>query len=233
MNSMRLLVHVEGQTEETFVNEVLAPHLYCAGYSHVAARLLGDARPRRRRGGVRPWPSVRDVILGHLKDDTGAISTTMVDYYGLPAEWPGRAEAESVQFAAKADTVQHAIASDIREQMGDAFNPDRFIAYVSMHEFEALLFSDCSAFAQSVGVPAAAPMLQVVLDSFGDPEQIDDSPQTAPSKRILQLIPTYDKVAMGSVAIQEIGLEGIRGRCRNFCQWLARLERVALVNQRR
>lgn len=123
--------------------------------------------------------------------------------------------------------MQQAIAGDVRKRMHAAFNPDRFIAYVSMHEFEALLFSNIHAFAQSIGEPAVAPKLQSVLDSFDDdPEQIDDSQKTAPSKRILDLFPTYDKVAMGSVAIQDIGLDCIRAKCRNFRQWLVRLERA-------
>ena len=55
----RLLVLVEGVTEERFVNEVLEPHLRTFGYIHVAARLLGNARQRFRRGGNRSWSSVR------------------------------------------------------------------------------------------------------------------------------------------------------------------------------
>lgn len=93
----RLLVHVEGQTEEVFVNEVLAPHLYQQGYTQIGARLLGNARQRDRRGGIRPWPAVRGDILRHLHEDPGCLMTTMVDYYGLPASgeraWPGRAAA--------------------------------------------------------------------------------------------------------------------------------------------
>ena len=95
-----------------------------------------------------------------------------------------------------------------------------------MHEFEALLFSNCDAFARSIEMPAVAPQLQHVLDSFGDPEAIDDSRETAPSKRIRKLVPTYDKVAMGSTAIQEIGLDTIRDRCGNFDRWLTRLEQA-------
>ena len=76
----RLLVHVEGQTEETFVNEVLAPHLYRRGYSGVGARLMGNARQRSRRGGISPWPAARIDILNHLREDEGSHATTMVDY---------------------------------------------------------------------------------------------------------------------------------------------------------
>lgn len=59
----RLLIHVEGETEETFVNEVLGPHLYGCGYTQVSARLLGNARQRHRRGGIRAWHAVREDIL--------------------------------------------------------------------------------------------------------------------------------------------------------------------------
>ena len=80
----RLLLHVEGQTEETFVNDVLAPHLRDRGYDSVRARLVGNARRRDRRGGIRDWNAVRRDIANHLKEDTGSFATTMVDYYGLP-----------------------------------------------------------------------------------------------------------------------------------------------------
>ena len=67
----RLLIHVEGETEETFVHQVLASHLYGCGYSKVSARLLGNARQRDRRGGIRSWSAVRKDILRHLKEDAG------------------------------------------------------------------------------------------------------------------------------------------------------------------
>ena len=65
----RLLIHVEGQTEETFVNEVLAPHLCERGYDDVGARLVGNARQRERRGGICAWNAVRRDIIHHLKQD--------------------------------------------------------------------------------------------------------------------------------------------------------------------
>ena len=81
---IRLLFHVEGQTEGSFVNEVLAFHLYSVGFVEVSARIMGNARQRDRRGGIKPWPGVREGILKHLKQDAGCVVSTMVDYYGLP-----------------------------------------------------------------------------------------------------------------------------------------------------
>ena len=82
----RLLVHVEGQTEESFVNEILALHLYSHGFQLVRPRLMGNARQRDRRGGIRGWPSARFGILKHLRANKECIATTMVDYYGLPQQ---------------------------------------------------------------------------------------------------------------------------------------------------
>ena len=55
----RLLIHVEGETEETFVNDLLADYLYGFGYEDVSARILGNARLREKRGGIRAWSSVK------------------------------------------------------------------------------------------------------------------------------------------------------------------------------
>ena len=174
------------------------------------------------------WPSVRVGILRHLREDRQALATTMVDYYGMPQggqqAWPGRAEARRCALAERAAFVQNAVAQDIAHHMGANFDRRRFIPYVSMHEFEALLFSDCRRFAESVGRPDIAGEMEAILTQFGDPEAVDDSQETAPSKRILQLFPGYRKVAMGATAVQNIGLADIRGRCANFAEWLGRLE---------
>ena len=95
-----------------------------------------------------------------------------------------------------------------------------------MHEFEALLFSDCMGFEDSIGLPRIGNEMQGILARFGSPEAIDDLQETAPSRRILALLPSYDKVAMGATAIRDIGLESIRRRCPHFAGWLSRLETV-------
>ena len=226
----RLHVHVEGQTEETVVRDVLGPHLGCRGYSSVTAMPMGHALRRSHRGGSRSWQSVRKGIVCHLKQDRQVVATTMVDYYGMPQsgskQWPGRDDAARLAFEQRAETIQDALARDIQNDMGTGFDPDRFIPYVSMHEFEALLFSDCMGFEDSVGHSGIGRKMQEILDQFGSPEAIDDSYTTAPSKRILALLPSYDKVTMGATAIRDIGLESIRRRCPNFAGWLSRLEAV-------
>lgn len=224
----RLLIHVEGETEEAFVNEVLAHHLCSFGYQSVSARLVGNSRQRERRGGIRSWLSVRQDIVNHLREDPGCLATTMVDYYALPQTgdraWPGRAEASLLPFPDKASTVERAIHADVCHQMGGSFVQARFVPYVTMHEFEGLLFSDCERFAAAIGHPNLGPDFRAIRQAFGSPEEINDSPQTAPSKRVHALVPGYEKPFLGTIAVLDIGLSTIRRECSLFSAWLSVLE---------
>lgn len=223
----RLLIHVEGQTEEDFVNEVLQGYLRPKGFESVSARIVGNARLRQRRGGIRPWPTVKREIISHLKQDGSCLATTMVDYYGLPKGgnegWPGRDTAQGSS-AEKAAHIEAALEADLVQEMDWRFNPRRFVPFIVIHEFEALLFSDCAAFSHGIGQPQLAPRFQAVRDEFETPEDINDSPITAPSKRIAALIPGYEKPLLGVLGILSIGLEQIRAQCVHFDRWLTRLE---------
>jgi hypothetical protein len=224
----RLFILVEGETEETFVNEALAPHLYRFGYQKVSARLLGNSRNRDRRGGIRGWPSVRADIIIRLKEDPKCLVTTMVDYYALPKHgqkaWPGRAEAALKNFPDKSATIQNALLEDVCAKLGKDFDSRRFVPYVVMHEFEGLLFSDCTRFADSIGRPELTKQFQAIRNIFSTPEEINDSPQTAPSKRVEALVVGYEKPFLGALAVLGIGIETIRQECPHFHAWVGQLE---------
>lgn len=221
----RLLVHVEGQTEEEFVNAVLAEHLYLRGYTAVSARLFGNARQRDRRGGVRAWSAIRQDLLKKMREDSGAVHALMVDYYAMPASgdkaWPGRAQAVRLPVEQRARHVEEALQVDVAGQLPKG----RFVPLVMLHEFEALLFSDCAACAHALGKPGLAASMQAIRDAFESPEHINDSPQTAPSKRMEGLVPGYTKPLMGALGALGIGLEVMRAECAHFGAWLVRLER--------
>jgi hypothetical protein len=228
----RLLVHVEGQTEESFVNEVLRNHLLSVGYQLVSARIVGNARLRQRRGGIRSWPTVRKDIINHLRQDAGCVATTMVDFYAMPQQgdgaWPGRASATGIGSALKASCVETALAADLSNAVGPDFNPNRFVPFVVMHEFEGLLFSDCKAFCQGIGRQDLESKFQQIRNEFNTPEDINDSPITCPSMRVKNLVPGYEKPLYGTLAALEVGLSRIRGQCPHFDDWLRQLG--SLVN---
>lgn len=220
----RLLVHVEGVTERNFVNELLRPHLIGHGYGAVSARLFGKALRSDRRGGARPWAEVRRSIIAHLQEDRGCFATTMVDYYGMPAGWPGRKSNSGRTSRDKACSVEAAMAMDVARHGGRAFDPRRFRPCVVMHEFEALLFSDSAAFAIAVRRPDLKDKLNAIRADFVSPEDINDATETAPSRRIIALEPRYQKDADGPRAAMAIGLDRIRAACPHFNAWLSDLE---------
>ena len=230
MSMKRLLVHVEGETEESFVNEVLGRHLAARGYAAVSARLIGNARQRDRRGGIRPWSSTRRDIVRHLKQDRACIATTMVDYYGLPSHgekaWPGRAAAQSLSPHLKGPRVEKELLADIVREIGEDFDVRRFVPFVVVHEFEGLLFSDCQAFARSIGRSDLATAFQSIRNQFASPEAINDSPLSAPSKRVAQLVPGYQKPLFGALAALAIGIGAMRRECAHFRTWVDRLEHL-------
>jgi hypothetical protein len=178
-----------------------------------------------KRGGIRPWQGVKRDILRHLREDRSAIAAIMVDYYGLPLDWPGRAEAPGENSTSgKAKLVESALIEDISEEMGNRFDARRFIPLVMMHEFEALLFSDPDRFANAIGKAGLTEEFRAIRQEFEHPEDINDSPETAPSKRIENLFPGYEKPLYGVIAALEIGLQMMRNECPHFNEWLNHLE---------
>jgi hypothetical protein len=155
----------------------------------------------------------------------------MVDFYALPQEgeqaWPGRAAAVGASGHQKASGVEKALRDDLAHEMGTSFNISRFLPFVVVHEFEGLLFSDCAAFARGIDRPDLESNFSQIRESFATPEEIDDSPFTAPSKRVEDLVPGYDKPLLGTLAILEIGLDSIRAECPHFNSWLHQLESLA------
>ncbi len=215
-------VHIicEGQTEETFVNEVLAPHL-ARHQVYPAAALVG--KPGHKGGHVTTARMAFD-IKRRLLDDRQAWCTTFFDFYGLDADFVGKAAAAARQsHVEKATVVEAALKKHMTAQTDDTAIL-RFIPYVQMYEFEGLLFSDPAKMAVGLYQNDLAAQLAAIRSEFGTPEEINDSPHTAPSKRIVELMPDYEKPLHGSLAALEVGLDVIRAACPRFNLWIATLE---------
>ena len=170
---------------------------------------------------------LRDIVH-HLREDEGCFATIMVDYYGLPMSgagaWPGRAESSSSPSAAKAEIVEDRISQDVQSKMGNTFYKNCFVPYLMMHEFEALLFSDCTNFGNGIGKPELIEKFQKIRNRFANPEEIDETPNQAPSKRIQALVEGYEKPLLGTLAVLNIGLDRIRTECPNFSKWMDKLD---------
>jgi hypothetical protein len=219
---VRVHVLVEGEAEETFSREVLLPYFSPRGI-YLFPRRLGKPG---HKSGICKYPLAQREIVITLKQEAHAFCTTMFDYYGMPPDWPKRKEAGDKPFAERGVMVEEAILGDISSQLGGRFNRSRFIPYVQMHEFEALLFSDSKVLADGLELADDA-SIRGITDQFHSPEEINDSQQTAPSKRIMGLNPGYAKVSDGIRISQKIGLTTMRAQCPRFNEWIGRLEALA------
>lgn len=218
---------VEGPTEQAFISRVLAPHLVLEGVS-VRPILSGKSG---KRGGVPRWSAAKQDLLRVLRQ--GRCCTTMFDFYGMPLDWPGRREAAEQPPERRGEVVEASIVAALEEAMGDDFDPRRFVAYVQMHEFEALTFADPEVLgAQLSALPPRlpgnlVPRLREIVERAGGPEQIDDGYETCPSRRISRLVSGYRKPLLGPIIAEAIGIDSMRARCVHFGEWVSRLEALA------
>lgn len=147
-----------------------------------------------------------------------------VDFYGIDSDFPGKREAgRKSRLSDKQSVVCDAFADKLATTLDEAPRR-RFIPYVQMHEFEGILFSDPNRLASELGREDLAPYFSGIRRDYDTPEHIDDSPVSAPSKRIQKVAPLYKKVQMGERAARAITLKKIRQQCPLFNAWLAKLE---------
>ncbi len=223
MGWLRLYITTEGQSERKFADEVLRPHL--AAFSiDVKSRVVLTNRKLGKRGGILDFEKIHGDLRRLMREDNHpeARFTTMVDLYALPPEFPGWAEARRKnEPKERVEVLEAALQSNI----GDS----RFLPYIQLHEFEALLYCDLWQLQRRIADSerAFAALAQEVRGM--EPEEINEGVTTAPSKRIISHVPIYDrlKVRVGAPAAAAIGLPGLRARCPHFNEWVGRLEALA------
>jgi hypothetical protein len=220
----RLYLTVEGQTEAAFALTVLQPHLSTFGVMMHRPRFTGPHARRRGRvpaGGMfNRFVHTLGDIRRWLKEDksSDARFSMMVDFYSLPADFPGYATA-----MAMSDAPSQVIA--LEQALAHELSDDRFVPYLQLHEFEALVLVEPKRLAELYDVRAHA--LEELCDQcagFDSPEHINLGQHSHPKYRIQQSIPEYDQNVAGPLLTERIGLWALRRRCPHFDQWLTRLE---------
>jgi hypothetical protein len=214
----RVLMLVEGQTEETFVRELLAPQLwpYQIDPTPVLAATKLVKSGMRFKGGLVSYAKARNQILRLLGDTDAIAVTTMFDLNGLPTDFPGYDARPMADCYAKVAYLEDALGRDIGHR--------RFRPYLQLHEFEAFLFVDPPKTAAAFPGLNILDRLAQVKNAFGSPEEIDEEPDTAPSRRIAAVCGRYEKPLHGPLITIHVGLPPIREECPHFNQWLTWLE---------
>jgi hypothetical protein len=225
------IVHIlcEGQTEQGFVNEVLKPYLLDNGCTAVKSVMVTTNKKKNVRGGLVSYPHASDdlrIMLASNKDGASErhVVTTMFDLYALPTDFPGYTDSIAVADRyERVASIETAFAADI--------NSDRFIPYIQLHEFEALVFCGLDYLTEMYnGTEKSVGKLREELEAVGNPELVNDNPQTAPSKRIINAIEgnrnkrfNYDKPKTGKFVTQKVGIDNLCSKCRHFNDWIQKL----------
>lgn len=218
----RVLVLSERPTESAVIQRTLAEWFSRQGLS-ISAPVVGAPG---HKGSKANWDKARREILNLLLQEPNAIVATFFDYYKLDTTWPGKTEAVAI---AKGNRYEF-LTRTIHEAFAKTHSSDchwaeaRFVPHVQMHELEALLFVQPEVTAKVLGAPEHENELQQIRDSCGGCEEIDDSEQTAPSKRIKALFPNYRKGrklrAQAHQALREVQVDTIRSLCPGFSRWI-------------
>ncbi len=230
-NFTEVFAIVEGATEQLFIQQILAPYLAEKNIDMKATQVktLNKNRKPKKKGGDVRFARVKKDIGNHLKQRTETYVTTFVDYYGIK-EWPG---IDSVPENSKPDHIAKHINKETKKEINKQFSKQesnrRFIPYMSIHEFEALLFSDSALLASELGINETE--ISDVLTTHGEPEAINNSPQTAPSKRLeawsQRVSKTkFAKTSTGITLAKDIGISKMREKCPVFNAWIDQLETI-------
>ena len=216
-----LNITVEGFSEELFVKDILTPHLWQFNILVQVRKVLTN-RKLRARGGVVSYLKFKNDIQTWFKESPKAYHTSLIDLYGLDTEFPGFLETKKLQPYPRILEMERRLAEDLKFR--------KFIPYISLHEFEALLFSEPETMQNWLGLYSRLPegCFETIRQKAPDknPELINGGNTTSPSKRIEEVCASYDKVTDGVLILKEIGLERIRQHCKHFDEWLTKLEKL-------
>ena len=217
--SKRVLVLVEGQTEERFVKDVLSPSFWPRDV-FLSPTILMTKRVKNGpnfKGGVTNFAKFRNDAQRLLNSAGDALVTTMLDYYQLPNDFPGMGTRPPGSGPNRVAHVELAVAAYFG-------SPANFIPFLALHEFEAWLFSSPDELPRMLTEATKQPEFAAIIDSVRTPEEINERPGHSPSKRIEALFPAYKKTLHGPTVAARIGLDRIRTQCPHFDEWIRKLE---------
>lgn len=214
-----VLALVEGPTEERFVKRILGPYLASRAIfiTPTIIKTKKEIRGPDHKGGVNSYMQVKRDLTPLLYDSSADIITTMIDYYALPSNFPGYNQRP---FGTCYDRVEF-----MENQFNTDINNSKFLPYLQLHEFEALVFaSEDKVSSAFINVPKKIARVNAINASFSSPEEINENPNSAPSKRLKGIFPDYQKILHSQLILSQVDLDELRTKCSHLNSWLTKLE---------
>lgn len=211
----RLVIIAEGETEESFVNNILCP-FFCSKGIYNSIQCF---KTKHSHGGMSKYSYIKKDILNTIYEKDVVVSM-MIDFYRLPSDFPGFNDLKVTQtHKEQANLLETRIKKDLEDSQNQLF--DNFIPYIQLHEFEALVFASIS------GIDSLFERSEMdynglmnVIQQYPNPEDINNHPDTAPSVRLKKLISGYNKVLHGIDIINTVGMAELLEKCPRFKTWI-------------
>jgi hypothetical protein len=207
----RLVFIVEGDTEIILVEKLIAPYLTQQGFSNVMhAQTIVTNRKQHKKGGVSSYGKYRNEVERTLAQGN-VLVTSLIDFFKLPTDFPGYT-GDSTRIA----EIEAAVHADFGHDAN-------FIPYIQRHELEGLMFASIDGFELVIDDFRKIDQIQNIMNQYPNPEDINNSPQTAPSKRLAQIY-NYDKTADGEMIFEMVGIQPILNKCPRFAEWMEKIK---------
>lgn len=211
---------VEGPTERGVLSGLLTEHLAQRNIHLFIESIEGAVSKARVVSNAKRM----------IKQRPTATLTTFFDYYGAQNRWV-EIGAQNQPVTTLALRVEAALHSWVSMSFSDGGALPRFVPYVQMYELEALFFSQPTVLAEAFADPEKAPVVQQHRDDCPHTcEDINNSPQTAPSKRIETIFGRYKKGngqrSQARAFAEKADLATIRAACPRFDAWVRMLENL-------
>lgn len=220
-----IYIVVEGETEERFLRQVVSEHFVNSDI-HIKPQQWITNRKLGTSGGGSSFDLIENHIhrlISQYKSDPSVYISVMVDLYAFPKQGNTIYDSEVSNLRRGIDK-----ALLLQKKFAERIGYRNFIPYVQLHEYESLLFSNPDALTgfftdKSVEIGR----LKKEVNGL-EPEEINETPAGAPSRRIIKHIPTYakQKTTAGVITAKQIGLPLLRQKCPHFNDWITKLENV-------
>lgn len=211
-------IYCEGPTEESFINEILYPYFFNIGIAvYPIICTTKRTAAKKYKGGVSDYAKIKKELTMLCKQHKNEYVTTMFDYYAMPDNTPGIDCAEP-DVHERIKRIEQTIDADIAQRNCNF--------HFMLHEFEAILFSNPDSFAL-IADEDVVNSIREIRESYPTPEHINNSPETAPSKRLEVLIPNYPKIKNGTLLSKNMGIDVIMNQCPHFKSWIESIVTLA------
>ncbi len=207
----------EGQSEEEFVNAILKPYFNSFQIYDVRPILMSTSKGHK--GGDVKYDRLKFNIDRLLANEKDILVTTFIDFFRLKSDFPKFKEAQ--QYRNKIQRIAF-----LEQSLTDAVNHNRFVPYIQLHEFEGLLFAAKDGFEFLPDLKQTnLNRLLLAVDEKENPEELNDGALTAPSKRLAELIPGFDKNKpfFGGIIAEINTINPVLQRCLRFNNWVQSL----------